>query len=53
MSRLLTINESTANVKSVAGMVAADAFNGEATVILDEYLQIPDTANTMGECELS
>jgi len=49
----LTINESTANVKSVAGMVAADAFNGEAAVILDnEYLQIPDTANTMGECEV-
>ena len=31
-------------------MVAADAFNGEAAVILDnEYLQIPDTPNTMGK----
>ena len=46
----LTLSESTANIQSVTEMVAADAFNGEAAVILDnEYLQIPDTPNTMGK----
>ena len=31
-------------------MVAADAFNGEATVILDsEYFEIPDTPNSTGK----
>ena len=45
---LLTICESTANIQSIMEMVAADAFNGEATVILDsEYFQIPDIPNTM------
>ena len=44
---LLTICESTANIQSIMEMVAADAFNSEATVILDsEYFQIPDTPNT-------
>ena len=47
---LLTICESTANIQSIMEMVTADAFNGEATVILDnEYFQIPDTPNTTGK----
>lgn len=47
---LLTICESTANIQSITEMVTADAFNGEATVILDnEYFQIPDTLNTTGK----
>ena len=44
------LSESTANIQSVTEMVAVDAFNGEAAIILDnEYLQIPDTPNTMGK----
>ena len=48
----LMISESTANIQSVMEMVAADTFNGEAAVILDnKYLYIPNTPNTMGKCK--
>lgn len=49
----IVMTEESASVPSVTQMVANDAFNGEETVLLDiDYLKIPNTSATRGECTL-
>ena len=48
----IVLTESTATVPQITQMVADDVFGGDQTVLLDcDYLRIPDTPTTKGECE--
>ena len=45
----LTLNENTATVTRIADITSAEAFEGDAVVLLDsENLQIPDSVGTRG-----
>ena len=45
----LTLNENTATITRIADMTSAEAFEGDALVLLDsENLRIPDSVGTRG-----
>ena len=47
----LTLTEETSTVNKVADLASAEAFGGDAVIILDsDNLRIPDSAGTRGEC---
>ena len=46
----LTLTEETSTVNKVADLASAEAFGGDAVIILDSDLRIPDSAGTRGEC---